>query len=200
MWQVLGTYDSYDSSEGPDLHAIQQRPIDGGGVICSANEDGVGPHKSECSIGPGCVQWSVAMTRNSHERRPHLVKRVSIFPSLVIQKLLGAPGITTRNKKLLGAKGIATRSKDATSDPSSRVGTQPLRGHPRVSTLWNGWSLGLSQVKGRVQIVVLESLGTRKRILFLSVLACQLAWKLIDHWLGMAENPTEAGKPACLSN
>ena len=29
--------------------------------------------------------------------------------------LLGAPGLTARNKKLLGAKGIATRSKDATS-------------------------------------------------------------------------------------
>ena len=28
--------------------------------------------------------------------------------------LLGAPGLTTRNKKLLGAPGIATRSKDAT--------------------------------------------------------------------------------------
>ena len=28
--------------------------------------------------------------------------------------LLRAPGLTTRNKKLLGAKGIATRSKDAT--------------------------------------------------------------------------------------
>ena len=27
--------------------------------------------------------------------------------------LLGAPGLTTRNKKLLGTKGIATRSKDA---------------------------------------------------------------------------------------
>ena len=26
--------------------------------------------------------------------------------------LLGAPGLTTRNKKLLGAKGIATGSKD----------------------------------------------------------------------------------------
>ena len=29
-------------------------------------------------------------------------------------KLLGAPGLTTRNKKLLGAPGIAARSKDAT--------------------------------------------------------------------------------------
>ena len=28
--------------------------------------------------------------------------------------LLGAPGLTTKNKKLLGAPGIATRSKDAT--------------------------------------------------------------------------------------
>ena len=28
--------------------------------------------------------------------------------------LLGAPGLTTRNKKLLGAPGIATRSKDGT--------------------------------------------------------------------------------------
>ena len=28
--------------------------------------------------------------------------------------LLGAPGLTTRNKKLLGAPGSATRSKDAT--------------------------------------------------------------------------------------
>ena len=34
-------------------------------------------------------------------------------PGLYTQ-LLGAPGLTTRNKKLLGAKGIATRSKDAT--------------------------------------------------------------------------------------
>ena len=30
------------------------------------------------------------------------------------KKLLGAPGLTTRNKKLLGAPGIATRSKDTT--------------------------------------------------------------------------------------
>ena len=29
--------------------------------------------------------------------------------------LLGAPGITTRNKKLLGAPGLTNRSKDATS-------------------------------------------------------------------------------------
>ena len=28
--------------------------------------------------------------------------------------LLGAPGLTIRNKKLLGAPGIATRNKDAT--------------------------------------------------------------------------------------
>ena len=28
--------------------------------------------------------------------------------------LLGAPGLTTRNKKLLGGPGIATRSRDAT--------------------------------------------------------------------------------------
>ena len=29
--------------------------------------------------------------------------------------LLGAPGLTTRNKKLLGARGIATSNKDATN-------------------------------------------------------------------------------------
>ena len=28
--------------------------------------------------------------------------------------MLGAPGLTTRNKKLLGAPGLAIRSKDAT--------------------------------------------------------------------------------------
>ena len=30
------------------------------------------------------------------------------------ETLLGAPGITTRNKKLLGSPGRTTRSKDAT--------------------------------------------------------------------------------------
>ena len=34
--------------------------------------------------------------------------------------LLGAPGLTTRNKKLLGAPGIATRSKDATRSKGHR--------------------------------------------------------------------------------
>ena len=34
---------------------------------------------------------------------------------LLARMLLGAPGLTTRNKKLLGAPGIATRSKDATN-------------------------------------------------------------------------------------
>ena len=37
-------------------------------------------------------------------------------PSLLVARtLLGAPGLTTRNKKLPGAPGIATRSKDAIS-------------------------------------------------------------------------------------
>ena len=41
------------------------------------------------------------------------------FPLLtsLIWTLLGAPGLTTRNKKLLGAPGIATGSKDATMKP-----------------------------------------------------------------------------------
>ena len=34
--------------------------------------------------------------------------------SLGARTLLGAPGLTTRNKKLLSTKGIATSSKDAT--------------------------------------------------------------------------------------
>ena len=33
------------------------------------------------------------------------------MPLLGARTLLGAPGLTTRNKKLLGAPGIATRSK-----------------------------------------------------------------------------------------
>ena len=40
---------------------------------------------------------------------PKYVQNVSFL--LGARMLLGAPGLTTRNKKLLGAKGIATRSK-----------------------------------------------------------------------------------------
>ena len=40
--------------------------------------------------------------------------------------LLGAPGLTTRNKKLLGTKGIAIRSKDSTSSCSA-VGCRQRR-------------------------------------------------------------------------
>ena len=39
---------------------------------------------------------------------------------LVARTLLGAPGLTTRNKKLLGAPGIATRSKDAIRNKGHR--------------------------------------------------------------------------------
>ena len=44
-----------------------------------------------------------------HQLRPLCVN------SYTYKKLLGAPGLTTRNKKLLGAKGIATRSNNATN-------------------------------------------------------------------------------------
>ena len=41
--------------------------------------------------------------------------------------LLGAPGLTTRNKKLLGAFGIATRSKDAISLICSRLSSHLVK-------------------------------------------------------------------------
>ena len=44
-------------------------------------------------------------TRTYYEQRSSL---------LGPRMLLGAPGLTTRNRELLGVKGIATRSKDAT--------------------------------------------------------------------------------------
>ena len=40
-------------------------------------------------------------------------KLLGVASLLGARMLLGAPGLTTRNKKLLGAPGIATRSKDA---------------------------------------------------------------------------------------
>ena len=51
--------------------------------------------------------------------------------------LLGAPGLTTRNKKLLGAKGIATRSKDATSSSALLLGAFLLLGDPGIATRSN---------------------------------------------------------------
>ena len=58
--------------------------------------------------------------------------------------LLGAPGLTTRNKKLLGAPGMATRSKDAIEGqvrllkvPSTRwVLSFPHRQPPKADGLW----------------------------------------------------------------
>ena len=53
----------------------------------------------------------------------YLMKCCSLLGMLPLgaRTLLGAPGLTTRNKKLLGAKGIATRSKDATSSSTQAV-------------------------------------------------------------------------------
>ena len=70
-----------------------------------------------CALGKDCsldAHWVFRVFCNSRS-----VVRTSLCrgwrPLLLGAKtLLGAPGLTTRNKKLLGTKGIATRSKDAT--------------------------------------------------------------------------------------
>ena len=51
--------------------------------------------------------------------------------------LLGAPGLTTRNKKLLGAPGRTTRSKNATRGFS--VTTHPTRSTRRGPRLTRRW-------------------------------------------------------------
>ena len=59
----------------------------------------------------------------------------------IARMLLGAPGLTTRNKKLLGAPGMATRSKDATGGGTCAEGlletrcTRPKRMHVARSVL-----------------------------------------------------------------
>ena len=54
---------------------------------------------------------------------------------LVTRKLLGAPGIATRNKKLLGAtKGIATSHKDAIRGSWHRRQEKKLLGPKGIAT------------------------------------------------------------------
>ena len=69
--------------------------------------------------------------------------KATVLGVIGARTLLGAPGLTTRNKKLLGAPGIATRSKDATNvgpNSENRIyllpHTLPLRCQPGSATLY----------------------------------------------------------------
>ena len=50
------------------------------------------------------------------------------------KKLLGAPGLTTRNKKLLGAPGLTTRNKKLLGAPGLTTRNKKLLGAPGLTT------------------------------------------------------------------
>ena len=65
---------------------------------CPINFKQVAQHSSLTGVLPVLLDW--------------LVQRQAQNELLGTWTLLGAPGLTSRNKKLLGTKGIAARSKD----------------------------------------------------------------------------------------
>ena len=88
------------------------------------------------------VKWGGELTvRSPKEPSETIALQVGWRPLLGARTLLGAPGLTTRNKKLLGAPGIATKSKDA-SRLEAAIGTGLAISH---RSGWRSAARGISR-------------------------------------------------------